>query len=180
MTIDEIFSKMATHMVEGLMIHDQLSQAFCYLGLYGYEKIHLHQYEDESQAYKDIARYYILNKCKTVEVGKVDDPGILKRQWFESYSYDIRPSTRKQIVDECFKLWVDWEHDTKQLYQDLYVKALAIGEVSDAAKIQDYVVEVGEEWVKAKDIWQKLRSVDFDLVAINDEQASVYDLFVNN
>lgn len=170
---------MAAHMVEGLMIHDQLSQAFCYLRLYGYEKIHLHQYEDESRDYKDIARYYILRKGRPVSIGRVNDPGILNQSWFSTLSQDVRPSTKKQIVEDCFKRWVSWEEDTKCLYQKLYSEALSIGEVSDAAKILDHAIEVDEELVKARDVLFRLESVDFDLVVINDEQTSVYDLFLS-
>lgn len=180
MTIEDIFSKMATHMVEGLMIHDQLSQVFCYLNLYGYEKIHLHQYKDESDSYKDIARYYILNQDCPVRLGRVNDPGILNQSWFATKRSDVRPSSLKQIVGDCFKRWVDWESDTKALYQTLYTEAMSIGEVSAAAKILDYVVEVSEELIKAKDILLRLESTDFDLVAIYDEQTSVYDLFLND
>ena len=179
MTIEEIFSKMATHMVEGLMIHDQLSQVFCYLGLYGYEKIHLHQYEDESKSYKDIARYYILRIGRPVVLCRIDDPGILSQSWLSSSSWDVRPSTKKQAVNDCFSRWVKWETDTRCLYQGLYAEALSIGEVSNAAKILDYAREVDEELVKAKDILQRLTSIDFDLVAMYDDQASVYDQFLS-
>jgi hypothetical protein len=36
MTVEEIFNKTATHMVNGLMYHDELAEAFAFLGLYGY------------------------------------------------------------------------------------------------------------------------------------------------
>ena len=36
MTIDEIFSLMAEHMVEGLMTHAQLADFYNFLGLKGY------------------------------------------------------------------------------------------------------------------------------------------------
>lgn len=174
-----MLSKMASHMVEGLMIHDQISQAFCYLGLYGYEKIHLHQYEEESKSYKNISRYYILRKGRPVTIGRIEDPGIINQSWFSSHRLVVKPSTRKQIISDCFERWVKWEEDTKCLYQKLYVDVLDAGEVSDAAEILTYVVDVDKELVKAQDILARLSSIDFDLVAIMDEQASVYDRFLN-
>lgn len=171
--------KMASHMVKGLMIHDQISQVFCYLGLYGYEKIHLHQYEDESKSYKDIARYYILRKGRPVTIGRIEDPGIISQSWFSSLRSELRPSTRKQIISDCFERWVKWEEDTKCLYQELYTEALKSGEVSDAAEILTYVVDVDKELVKAKDILLRLSSIDYDLVAILDEQTSVYDHYLS-
>lgn len=180
MTIEGIFEKMAAHMVAGLMIHDQFSQMFCYLNLYGYEQIHLHQYEDESKAYKDIARYYILNYGSPLCLGEIENPDLLDQSWLRTKREDIRSSTKKQAVEECFSKWVDWERDTKALYQKLYVEALNLGEVSAAAKINEYVAEVSKELVKAKDILLRLCSIGFDLVAIYDEQTSVYDLFLSD
>lgn len=39
MTVDEIFSQIAGHMVEGLMTHAQLADYYNFLGLRGYENV---------------------------------------------------------------------------------------------------------------------------------------------
>jgi len=40
MTIEEIFNKIASHMVEGIMIHDEMANAYDFLGLFGFAKLH--------------------------------------------------------------------------------------------------------------------------------------------
>lgn len=157
-------------MVEGLMIHDQISDVFCYLGFDGYEKIHLHQYNDESKNYKDVSRYYILRKDRLINLGRIDDPGITASMM----------TGKRQMVRECFKRWVSWEEDTKMLYSKLYTEAMNLCEISDAAKILEYVVDVDKELTKAKQMLDKLETIDFDLVAMYDEQTSVYDQFLHD
>ena len=48
MTVEEIFNKIASHMVEGIMYHDEFAKAYDFLGLYGYAKYHdFHHFEEE-------------------------------------------------------------------------------------------------------------------------------------
>jgi len=36
MTVEEIFNKIASHMLEGLKYHDEMAKLYDFLGLYGY------------------------------------------------------------------------------------------------------------------------------------------------
>jgi hypothetical protein len=36
MVIEEIFNKIASHMIEGIMYHDEMTQMYYFLCLYGY------------------------------------------------------------------------------------------------------------------------------------------------
>jgi len=47
MTIDEVFTKLITHMSKGIQIHNLFSQAYDFLGLYGFSKCHEYHYLDE-------------------------------------------------------------------------------------------------------------------------------------
>ena len=40
MTNEEIFNKLASHMIEGIMIHDEMSRAYSFLGLEGFKLCH--------------------------------------------------------------------------------------------------------------------------------------------
>ena len=178
MTIEDIFSEIATHMVKGLMIHDQLAQMFCFLGLPGYQKIQSEQYIDESTNYTQITHYYIATYDRVLKTGRVDNPDLLSS--ITDLSKDqLRSTTRKQLIESGFTSWVKWEKDTKDLYQRLYSELIACGEVSSAAKLLDYIKDVDSELAKAKDILHRLRAVEFDLVAIADEQSSVYEQFTS-
>ena len=61
MTVEEIFSQLAAHMVEGLMIHSQMSDYFGFLGLKGYQECHKYHYFAENANYRAISKYYLLH-----------------------------------------------------------------------------------------------------------------------
>ena len=44
MTLEEIFSELAAHAIEGMMIHDQMITYYCFLSLKGYAKCHEYHY----------------------------------------------------------------------------------------------------------------------------------------
>ena len=47
MTVEEIFGKIVQHQIKGLMIHEQLSNYYDFLGLSGYKRFHeCHYYEE--------------------------------------------------------------------------------------------------------------------------------------
>ena len=52
MTSEEIFSHLSSHMIKGLMIHDQLASAYKFLNLCGYSKCHEYHYFEESRTYR--------------------------------------------------------------------------------------------------------------------------------
>ena len=58
MTVEEIFSKLGTHMREGIMYHDDFAQVFNFLCLRGYAAQQEHQFIEESNSYKYLLRYY--------------------------------------------------------------------------------------------------------------------------
>ena len=57
MTVDEIFNKIAQHMVEGLMVHTQMSDYFNFLSLDGYHKCHEYHFLEESRNFRKISNY---------------------------------------------------------------------------------------------------------------------------
>ena len=66
MTVDQIFSEVSAHMIEGLMIHSQLSDYFNFLGLKGYAKCHKYHFFEESCNYKKLSWYYLTHYNKII------------------------------------------------------------------------------------------------------------------
>ena len=59
MTTDKIFSLIAQHMVEGLMVHSQLADFYGFLSLKGYQKCHEYHYLSESIGYSAFCEYVV-------------------------------------------------------------------------------------------------------------------------
>jgi len=56
MTVEEIFNKLASHMVEGIMYHDDMAKAYDFLGLSGFARCHDYHHICEL---KNIVSYHI-------------------------------------------------------------------------------------------------------------------------
>ena len=48
MTIEQVFSRLATRMIGGMMFHEQLMNAYLFMGLPGYAKCHEYHYISET------------------------------------------------------------------------------------------------------------------------------------
>ena len=51
MTVEEIFSRMKAHALEGMVFHDEMARYFDFLNLCGYRECHKCHYEDETEGY---------------------------------------------------------------------------------------------------------------------------------
>ena len=60
MTIENIFNKLANHMIEGIMYHDEMAEAYNFLGLHGYAKCHDYHHFTEEKYYHELCYRYIL------------------------------------------------------------------------------------------------------------------------
>lgn len=74
MTLEEIFSEISAHMLEGLMVHDQMSRYYCFLGLEKYARYHQKQYIAESKNYSELNSYYCCHHNKLIKEKQPVDP----------------------------------------------------------------------------------------------------------
>ena len=54
MDIDGIFAKIASHMIKGMMIHNELTNYYTFLGLDGYRKFQRKRFIEESKSFLDL------------------------------------------------------------------------------------------------------------------------------
>lgn len=59
MTVEEIFSKISAHMIEGMMFHEQMCNYYDFLGLHGYKRCHEYHYLCETIEHRKLERFYI-------------------------------------------------------------------------------------------------------------------------
>ena len=51
-------SAQKSHLLKGLMFHEELANYFAFLSLEGYSCCHEYRYEDESRSYRELNKYY--------------------------------------------------------------------------------------------------------------------------
>lgn len=76
-TVEEVFAKVAAHMVEGLMLHDQMSSYYDFLNLEGYAKCHEYHYWCENKNYICLKHYYTKHHSKLLKEIPVTDPSFI-------------------------------------------------------------------------------------------------------
>lgn len=170
MTVDEIFSALSEHMIEGLMIHSQFSDYFGFLGLDGYQMCHKYHYFEENNNYKKLSNYYLHHYNKIIKETPFKNPEIIPSSWYQYTRHDVNTTTRKNAIQAAMERWVNWERDTKKLYEELYQELIKLNEIASANEICKYIKDVDDELAKACQKHIELIADDYDISDIIVEQ----------
>ena len=170
MTIDEIFSSLSSHMIQGMMVHDQLRNCYLFLGLTGYAVCHEYRYLDETKDYMKLCTYKLEHYNSLIQNGQFQDPGIVPASWFTFTRDQVDRKTREDAMAAAYDEWIDWEEDTKKLYEEYYKALLDMGEIATADFILSYINGVEEELVYAQNERLKKTAMAYDIVSILEEQ----------
>lgn len=171
MTMTEIFSRIGTQLVKGMMVHEQLMKAYMFLGLNGYAACHEYHHLSETKAYISVCKYVtdhfdmILNTDDSFQ----GIPDIIPKSWYVNTRDKVDASTRMQAMEEALNTWIDWEENTKKLYEDLYLESMKL-DVPASEYVKSLALDVEEEIVYAKKELLVKRSMAFDIVSIMEEQ----------
>lgn len=177
MTVEEIFGKLASHMVEGIMIHDDMANAYDFLGLCGFAKCHDHHHIEETKNYRCLSHYYSTHYHKLLKLNELEQPKIIPDTWRKYSTPDVDVNTKRNAVKDLMNKWVTWERDTKKLYQEMRQELCAIGEVAAALKIDCYICDVDEELIWAEKKWMKLETLGYDIGTILKWSSEMYKKF---
>ena len=177
MTVDEIFTKLAEHMIEGIMTHNDLMRAYNFLGLYGFAKSHEYHYLEESGGYVRLLGYYSTRYHKLLNVQNIPKPEIIPDTWYKYTTMAVDANTKRQAVKSMMDKWVEWERKTKKLYQEMYKELCNINEVAAADEVKCFICAVDEELKHAEKKLIKLETLGYDISAIVGMQESMYKKF---
>ena len=174
MIVEEIFSIIAAHMQEGLLVHKQLADIFSFLNLIGYQQCHEYHYFEESYNCRCLHNFYMEHYYKFIPIKEVNNPELIPSSWYKYTQFDVDVSTKRSTIRDMMKHWVDWEKSTKQLFQQMYKELYDIGEIAAASKIEEFLCDVTEELQDAEEKWLKLEAIGYDMGLIMDEQEALY------
>ena len=177
MELKEIYSAIVSHQIKGMMIHAQLAEYYDFLGLQGYKRCHEYHFLKESCEYRGVSRYFINHHNMLIPEERIEDPSIIPESWYQHTRDDVDMNTKKNAVRSGLKKWVDWETDTKDLYQRMYQELMSIGEVASACKIKELIYGVDEELKKAERYWLNKEAMGWDMPTIISEQKKKHDKY---
>lgn len=169
MTVEEIFESIAAHMVDGLMFHSDMVSYFHFLGFYGYKECQDYHYIEESKNHMDLCEYY-MDRYDRLIPQKINFSSPIPQKWYQYSKDEVDKSTRKAAIMNGFSKWVEWETDTLKFLEKMYGALLDLDEYASARFIGHYIDDVTEELNGAKRKYLELKSIDFDMTVIIEEQ----------
>ena len=168
MTTAEIFSQLASHMVKGLMVHEQLANYYDFLGLEYFRREQEEHFIEESRNYRELCHFYSSHFNKLIGMEKVENPKIVPESWFKYTRFDVDPSTKRNGIENGFKEWKNWETTVLGLLERSYKELFNISEVSASLYVQKMIDRVEAELQEIDRMILTLKAVDYDLVYVSE------------
>ena len=177
MTVEEIYTKLGTHMKEGTLYHHEFAKAYEFLGLRGYAECQLYHYFEEQAAYCRFSQHFAKHWFKLLKLDDIPHPTIIPDSWYKYNSQAVDTGTKRNAIKELMTKWIAWEKSTKKLYQELRNELYTLGEVAAALNLDKYIVDVDKELRHAERKLLALETIGYDIIAIMDEQEALYQKY---
>lgn len=177
MTVEEIFAKISTHMLDGIMVHEQLANYYDFLGLCGYKKCHEYHFYSESVSYRNICSYYISTFNKLISEQIPNTASIIPQSWYRHNRFDVDINTKRNAIQSGLNKWISWERETKTLYQSMYRELMVIGEIDAANMVSKLVDDVSSELKSAEQYLLNKELVGYNMSDILYEQDCEKDMY---
>lgn len=162
-----VFSLIRTHMLEGLMFHDQAYNAFLFLRLYKFADEHKKHYKEENKSFRNLNKYYITHRNKLIEEKKPDfSNSVITSEIYTKTRFDITDDELRKQVRYLIDRWVDWERKSKELYTEGYNKLIEYGFAAESKVIMKLVKDVDDELAEAESLQLELEAMNYDVIEI--------------
>lgn len=178
MSVDEIFSKILSHMDSGIAFHNEMAKAYGFLGLRGFSQCHIYHQIEETNGCINFLEYYISHYHRIIKIEE-ETHSIIPETWYKYATSAVDNATRRTAIKDLSEKWVEWEQKTKKLYQEMHKELEENGEIAAAIELEEYIEDVSEElaYAERKNIW--LEAIGYDLIAIMKKQDRMYKKFKN-
>lgn len=178
MTVSEIFTKISSHLVESMMLHDRMADYYDFLGLMGFKRIHEYLFLKSAVEMRGVHRYYINHSNMLLPDGNVGPNWNIPESWMNHYRSDVKFDTKRNAVKSGTDKWCEWEHETKHLYEMCYRELCDTSEIAAACKIKELISGADMTAKCADRMCVRLKGMDYDMPTITimqDEIHSEYD-----
>ena len=166
MSIEEIFNKLAAHICEGVMYHDEMAKAYDFLGLWGLAKCHRYHSCEEKRGYNCLSHYYATHYFKLLQYDRPEKPKLIPDTWYKYTTHAVDSGTKRSAVKDLMTKWVEWERSTKKFYQEMRQELTSIGELAAAIKLDEYIHDVSKELHNAEKDLIRLETLGYDMLSI--------------
>lgn len=170
MSVEETFNKISNHQLQGMMFHHDMTDYFQFLSLYGFAAQQRFHYYEESKSHDKLTDYYIKTYHRLLPPMPIEKRETIPSSWMKYKQDDVSSSDRQNGIRNGFQKWIEWEKDTKALYNDSYLSLLDDKEADAAIFISHYLEDVSSELSAAEGELNHLAAMNFDMPTIVDGQ----------
>lgn len=158
MDVNEIFAKVKAHMLEGMVFHDEMVRYYGFLNCDDMRREHECRYEDETKGYRKLGDYYMNHYNMLIPIEPMERPDIIPESWYRYMRQDVDTGTRNNAKEIGARKWVEWERQTKKLYEDMWKELVDIKEIASAKFLSHYISAVDDELTCAEKIHMSLNT----------------------
>ena len=167
----EIFKKLSNRMVGAMMIHTQLTELFNFIDLEPDAKRQKKQLHEESGGLLKLEKYAAQHHHILITSDNPPQVDILNLGMLKQSSDQLSPENRAYLIRYAMKEWIEWEKESKIMYEDAYCNLVDMSEIAAADFVLQYVRDVDKELKDAELLYRVRDAIDWDLATIYDEQA---------
>lgn len=170
MSVESIFSEIATHQINGLMVHSDYADYYGFLGLEGYRHDHECQYEEELKNYRKILHFYMDTYHKLLPMGEIKQANVIPKSWCKYTTFDVNESDMRRAVKDGLEGWLKWEKKTLELYRAKGKELTEMMEVTAAKQVMCLIEDVEKEIHEIEKWIIEKNTADYSVENIIEEQ----------
>lgn len=170
MTTHNIFTKLSNRMVGAMMIHTQLTELFNFIDLKPDAKRQKKQLHEESDGLIKLEKYAAQHHHILITSDNPPQVDILNLDILERPNDKLSPDNKIYLIQYALKEWIEWEKESKIIYEDAYRNLVDMSEIATADFVLRYVKDVDKELRDAEFLYRVRDAIDWDLPTIYDEQ----------
>lgn len=167
----EIFKKLSNRMVGAMMIHTQLTELFNFIDLETDAKRQKKQFHEESDGLLKLEKYAAQHHHILITSDNPPQVDILNLGMLKQPNDKLSPDNKVYLIQYAMKEWIEWEKESKIMYEDAYHNLVDMSEIAAADFVLKYVKDVDKELRDAELLYRVRDAIDWDLPTIYDKQA---------
>lgn len=171
MTIHDIFAKLSNRMVGAMMVHTQLTELFTFIDLEPDIKRQKKQLHEETDGLLRLEKYCIQHHHMLITAENPPQIDILNLGMLKEPNDKLSPNNKIYLIQYAMKEWIEWERESKIMYEDAYRNLVDMSEIATAEFVLEYVKDVDKELRDAELLYRVRDAIDWDLATIYDKQA---------
>lgn len=171
MTTHNVFTKLANRMVGAMMIHTQLTELFNFIDLKPDAKRQRKQLHEETDGLLKLEKYASQHHHILITSNNPPQVDILNLGMLKQQNDELSPDNKIYLIQYAMKKWIEWEKESKIMYEDSYRNLVDMSEIAAADFVLQYVKDVDKELRDAELLYRVRDAIDWDLATIYDKQA---------